>query len=113
MKGKLIALMIVLCLVFSVGFAYAKPCEPTTFSNVPPDTFACMKTKLQNYGIYVPPGNNGELSGKGIAASFLWDGSHSLTIQIKEKPFFVSCGTATNEISKFVDECQVSPQSMK
>jgi hypothetical protein len=108
MKMKLMIFLLVLCLVFAVGFAQAKGCEPTSFSNVPPDTFACMKTKLQNYGFYIPPGHNGELSGKGIAGSFSWDGNSILTIKIKHKPFFVSCGTAANEIKKFVDECQVS-----
>ncbi len=108
MNMKLIAALLVLFLAFSVGFAYAKPCETTTFSNVSPDTFACMKTKLHNYGIDVPPGYNGELSGKGIVARFVYDGTSSLTIQIKDKPFFVSCGTADNEIGKFVKECQGS-----
>ena len=85
-----------------------KGCEPTTFSNVPPGTFECMKTKLQDYGIYVPPGDSGELSGKGVAATFLWDGKSNLTIQITEKPAIVSCETAAKEITKFVEECQVS-----
>jgi hypothetical protein len=108
MKRKFMVFLLVICLAFSVGFAHAKPCEPTTFSNVPPDTFECMKKKLQDYGIYVPPGNDGELSGKGIAARFLWDGESTLTIQITEKPIFVSCGTADNEIKKFVNECHGS-----
>jgi hypothetical protein len=108
MKGKLIAFLLVLCLAFSIGFAHAKPCEPITYSGVTPDTFACMKTKLQNYGIYVPPGYNGELSGKGVAARFVYDGTSSLTIQITDKPRVVSCDTAAKEIGKFVQECQGS-----
>jgi hypothetical protein len=108
MKRKFMVFLLVICLAFSVGFAHAKPCEPTTFSNVPPDTFECMKKKLQDYGIYVPPGNDGELSGKGVAASFLWDEKSNLTIQIKEKPLPVSCELAAREIKKFVEECQGS-----
>jgi hypothetical protein len=108
MKRKLIAVLLVLCLAFSIGLAQAKKCEPTTFSNVPSPTFDCMKKKLQDYGIYVPPGNNGELSGKGVAASFLWDEKSNLTIQIKEKPLPVSCELAAREIKKFVEECQGS-----
>lgn len=107
MNRKLIASLIVLCLAFSVGFAHAKPCEPKTFSNVSPATFECMKKKLQDYGIDVPQGYNGDLSGKGIAARFLYDGTSNLTIQIKDKPVFVSCETAANEITKFVGQCQV------
>ncbi len=108
MKKKLVASLLLLCLAFSVGFANAKNCEPTTFSNVPHDTFECMKKKLQDYGMYVPPGNNRELSGKGIAAHFIWDEKSNLTIVVTKKPFFVSCGTADNEIKKFVDECHGS-----
>jgi hypothetical protein len=107
MKKKLIASLLVLCLAFSVGFAHAKSCEPTTFSNVPPATFECMKKKLQDYGIYVPPGSSGELSGKGVAALFMWDEKSNLTIQITGKPAIVSCETAAKEITKFVGECQV------
>ncbi len=42
--------------------------------------------KASGYGIYVPPGNRGELSGKGIAADFEWDGKSNLTITITENP---------------------------
>ena len=41
-----------------------------------------MKKKLQDYGIDVPQGYDGEFSGKGIAARFLYDGTSNLTIQI-------------------------------
>jgi hypothetical protein len=97
-----------LCLVLAVGFAQAKSCDMTTFSNVPPSTFECMKTKLQGYGISVPQGNSGELSGHGIVGNFAWDGESKLTLQITKKPFFVSCQTADSEIGKFVKECQDS-----
>ncbi|MGB9926808.1 MAG: hypothetical protein ACPK85_00225 [Methanosarcina sp.] len=64
-----------------------------------------MKKKLQNYGIGVPPGNRGELSGKGITASFEWDGKSNLTIIITEKPFLLSCEIAAQKIRGFVKEC--------
>ena len=108
MNSKLKISLLILCLVFTVGFAQAKACDTTTFSNVQPDTFACMKTKLQGYGISVPPGNSGVLSGHGIVGNFIWDGESKLTVQITQKPFFVSCGTADSEIEKFVKECQGS-----
>ena len=70
MKRKLIASLLVLCLAFSVGFAHAKPCEPTTFSNVSPATFECMKKKLQDYGIDVPPGTMENFLAKGLLRVF-------------------------------------------
>jgi len=107
---KLIVSLLMLCLVFSLGSAQAQigrnSCEPVTVPNVAPDTFECMKKKLQDYGINVPPGNKGELSGKGITGSFEWDGKSNLTLIITKKPFIVSCETADREIIKFVDECK-------
>ncbi|KKG16602.1 hypothetical protein EO98_08080 [Methanosarcina sp. 2.H.T.1A.6] len=83
-------------------------CKPIKFQNVPPDVFKCMKKKLQDYDIHVPPGNRGELSGKGVTADFEWDGTSSLTITITEKPFIVSCDTAARKIKAFVKECHGS-----
>ena len=68
MKRKLIAYLMVLCLIFPVGLAYAQfggnSCGPVTYSGVTPDTFECMKHELKNYGINVSPGKSGELSGE-------------------------------------------------
>jgi hypothetical protein len=83
-------------------------CRPIKFRDVSPDTFNCMKKKLQNAGIHVPPGNRGELSGKGITADFEWDGQSNLTITITEKPFIVSCEVAAMKIKQFVRQCHGS-----
>ena len=111
MKIKLMVSLLLICLVFSLGLAQAQQneeisCKPIKFVNVTSDAFECMKTKLQNYGINVPPGNKGELSGKGITGSFEWDGKSELTLIIKEKPFSVSCETADERLILFVDECK-------
>lgn len=83
-------------------------CRPITFRNVSPDTFKCMKKKLQETGITVPSGNRGELSGSGIVADFEWDGQSNLKITIKEKPFIVSCEVAAMKIKQFVRQCHGS-----
>jgi hypothetical protein len=106
MKKKLVVSLLVLCLAFFAGFANAKKCEPITFSNVSNNTFECMKSKLQNYGIYVPPGNEGELSEKGVSANFMWDGESNLNVGVTEIPLFVRCETASNELNNFVEGCQ-------
>ena len=77
-----------------------------TYSGVTPDLFDCMKQELRANGIYIPPGESGELSGNGITADFKWDGESILTIRVKEKPFFVSCRTIANEIRQFAQGCQ-------
>jgi hypothetical protein len=110
MKIKINVFLLVLCLVFSVGFAQAQACELLTFHNVPLDTFECMKNQLISHGIDIPPGNSGELSGHGITAHFSWDGESKLTIQITNKPRLISCGRADNEIGQFVQECQISKE---
>jgi hypothetical protein len=110
MKMKLIVSLLMMCLVFSLGVAQAQngenSCKPINFVNVTPDAFECMKKQLQDYGIVVPPGNEGTLSGEGVTGSFKWDGKSFLTITIKEKPLFVSCDTADKRITTFVDECK-------
>jgi len=110
MKMKMIVSLLLICLVFSLGLAQAQneknSCKPITFLNATPDAFECMKKKLQDYGIDVPPGNEGELSGKGVTGSFEWDGKSILTITIKKKPFGVSCETADKMLIRFVDECK-------
>ncbi|MDD4681479.1 MAG: hypothetical protein PHP79_11495 [Clostridia bacterium] len=83
-------------------------CRPITFRNVPPDTFNCMKKKLQEAGIHIQPGYRGELSGKGVTADFEWDGQSKLTITITEKPFIVSCEFAAQKIKGFVRDCHGS-----
>jgi len=108
MKRIFIVTLLVLFLASSAGFAFAMDCEPTTYSNVTPSTFDCMKQKLQDNGINVPPGYDGELSDHGISAHFIYDGESKLTIQITKKPSIVTCRTAANEIGKFVKLCQGS-----
>lgn len=108
MKNKLVISLLVLCLTFSVGFTNAQKCAPMTYTNVSNSTFECMKSKLQNYGIYVPQGNEGELSKKGVTANFMWDEKSNLTVGVTELPFFVKCETASNELDNFVKGCQSS-----
>ena len=78
MKIKLVFFLLVLFLVFSAGFAQVQlggsGCMPIKLVNVTPDRFECMKERLQDPGITVPPGNEGELSGQGFTAEFEWDG---------------------------------------
>ncbi|MDR7666917.1 hypothetical protein RG963_14240 [Methanosarcina sp. Z-7115] len=109
MKSKSRACLLVLCLTFSVGLTQAQfgggGCESVTYSGVTPDRFECMNQGLQEYGIYVPSGESGELSGNGIAADFEWDGESILTITVTEKPFFVGCGTIHDRIRQFAQEC--------
>jgi hypothetical protein len=110
MKRKLIAYLTVLFLIFSIGLAQAQfgggSCKSVTYSGVTPDLFECMKQNLLDYGVSVPPGQSGELSGNGVTADFKWDGKSILTIKVKEKPFFVSCKTINDEIRQFAQDCQ-------
>jgi hypothetical protein len=110
MKKILIVYLLVLCSIYSVGLAQAQSggggCGPVTYSGITPDRFECMKQDLQDYGIYVPPGESGELYGNGIAAGFEWDRESKLTITVTEKPFFVGCGTITDRIRQFAQVCE-------
>lgn len=80
-------------------------CNPVTLQNVTPNVFNCMKQKLEAAGLKVPYGNSGELSGHGVVADFSWDGESNLTITVKDKPFFITCGAAAEKIQDFVRQC--------
>lgn len=80
-------------------------CNPITFHNVTPSVFACMKNKLTEAGIPVPPGNEGDMQGQGVKAHFKWDGVANLTITVTDKPWIVSCGTVIGKIQDFVHSC--------
>jgi hypothetical protein len=79
-------------------------CDPVTFHNVNQSAFDCMKKKLSDAGIAVPPGSSGRMSGQGVTADFSWDGSN-LMIHIVDKPWIVSCGTVIGKINDFVRSC--------
>ena len=110
MRVKLIFSLLVACLVLSLGVAQAQSeensCKSIKFLKVTPKSFECMKKKLQDYGINVPPGNRGELSGQGVTADFEWDGRSVLTITVKEKPNFITCDAADEKLIMFVDKCK-------
>jgi hypothetical protein len=49
-----------------------------------------MKTRLQDYGIYAPPGDSGELSDKGITGTFLYDGESPFLLSKLQKSLLLS-----------------------
>jgi hypothetical protein len=83
-------------------------CNPVTYDNVTPDVFECMKKKLKDAGIYVSPGNDGDIEGSGVKAHFEWNGKSNLKITIKSKPFILSCGYVIGKIEDFLHKCQGS-----
>ena len=80
-------------------------CDKVSYHGVTPKVFDCMKNKLESYGIHVPPGHSGEMSGKGVTAQYSWDGESTLDVTITDKPWYASCGAVTGKIHDFVDEC--------
>jgi len=83
-------------------------CNPVTYHNVTPDVFKCMKKKLKDAGIHIPPENSGDMEGDGVKAHFEWDGKSNLKITIKSKPIILSCGYVIEKISGFLHECHGS-----
>ncbi|MCX9084333.1 MAG: hypothetical protein OIN87_05985 [Candidatus Methanoperedens sp.] len=80
-------------------------CQPINYNNVTPEVFACMKKKLGDAGINVPPGNSGEMQGSGVKAHFEWDGRSNLKIIVTDKPFIVRCGYVLSKITDLVQKC--------
>ncbi len=81
-------------------------CSSVTYHGVTSGVFNCLKKKMEEGGIHVPPGNSGELSGHGVVADFSWnEQAATLKITVKKLPWYVSCGTATGRIHDQVKSC--------
>lgn len=76
-----------------------------TYQNVSPEVFNCMKQKLAAVGVQIPQGNEGDIEGHGVKVHFKWDGMSSLTLSVKDKPWYISQETITGKIHGFVLEC--------
>ena len=68
-------------------------CNMVSYHGVASDVFKCMKNELESYGIHVPSGNSGEMSGKGVTAKYSWDGK----IRLLTSPLQTSLGTPATE----------------
>jgi hypothetical protein len=67
-------------------------CEPITIEGVSQATMTELQRKIQGFGLKLPPGNSGTISGKGVSASFNYDpAAQTLEVTVLEKPFFVTC----------------------
>jgi hypothetical protein len=81
-------------------------CSKVVYHGVTSSVFNCLKKKLEDGGIHVPPGDSGELSGHGITAKFNWDEkAATLSITITDKPWIYPCGTITGKIHDNVKAC--------
>ena len=77
-------------------------CDPITFRNVNSNVFDSMKQKLEDYGIHVPSGNEGEMEGHGVKGRYIWDGTDNLTLTITDKPFIIPCEMIIGKLEEFV-----------
>ena len=80
-------------------------CDSVTYHNVTQNVFDCLKKKLENAGIKVPAGNEGEIEGYGVKGHFKWDGATNLTITITSKPLILPCGTIMGKLNDTVHDC--------
>lgn len=104
MNMKTKASLLMISLVLTIGIVSAQNSEPQTFSRVTPAVFNSIKTSVQNYGVYVPSGDSGEISYMGVSASFIWDGESNLTIQFTNLPNFIDSDTANAKLDNFINQ---------
>jgi len=95
--------LLIISLVLTIGLVSAQNYEPQTFSKVTPAVFDSIKMSIQNYGIYVPSGNSGEISYMGVSAYFTWDGESNLIIQFTNLPLFIDSDTANDKLDNLVN----------
>lgn len=104
MNMKTKASLLIISLVLTIGLVSAQNYEPQTFSKVTPAVFDSIKMFTQNYGIYIPSGNSGEVSYMGVSSYFTWDGESNLTIQFTNLPLFIPSDTANAKLDHFVNQ---------
>ncbi len=81
-------------------------CSKVTFHGVNTKVFECLKAELERGGIAVPNGNSGTISGHGIKADFEYNArADTLSIQVTDKPFLVTCGYITGRIHGSIEKC--------
>ena len=84
-------------------------CNAVTYHGINQKVFDCLKKKLADVHINVPPGNEGDIEGDTpvgkIKGHFKWDGVSNLTVQITEKPWIVSCGKIIGTLHDAVHDC--------
>ena len=80
-------------------------CDSVTYHNVTQNVFNCLKKKLENAGIKVPAGNEGEIEGYGVKGNFKWDGTANITVTVTDKPLILPCGTIMGILNDAVHAC--------
>ena len=63
-----------------------------------------LKAKLKEEGISTPSGSSGTLEGKGVKATFHWDGKNLLVIDVTKKPIIASKNMIIDRITGFITE---------
>lgn len=104
MNMKTKASLLMISLVLTIGIVSAQNYQPQKFTNVTPAVFNSIKTYVQDYGVYVPSGDSGEISYMGVSASFTWDGESNLTIQFTNLPYFIDDDTANAKLDNFINQ---------
>ncbi len=79
-------------------------CDPITYHGVTQDVFNSLKKKLENSGVKVPVGNEGDIEGYGVKGHFKWDGMANLTVTVTDKPLILPCGMITGKLNDAVHD---------
>jgi len=78
--------------------------EPIHFEGINSEIFMNMKDTLSQFGISVPEGNEGFLSGEGFSGVFKWNSEkETLTLELISKPWFISYDTVKSVLCNVIN----------
>jgi hypothetical protein len=80
-------------------------CSPMSFQGITPEIFQKIQKELEGKG-FVLPGNQGTVKGPfGIIIEYKWDSeSMSLTTQVTDKSFLVSCKQIQDQLESAIQK---------
>ena len=81
-------------------------CPTATFTGVSAQVIDCLRGRLEEQGLKVPPGNSGTISGRIATLEFeLDEESATLTVTVTDKPWILPCEAIMGRMRVAVAAC--------
>lgn len=81
-------------------------CPTATFTEVSVQVIDKLRSRLEDEGLKVPPGNSGTITGRVATLEFEWnEESATLTVTVTDKPWILPCEAIMGRMRVAVAAC--------
>ena len=81
-------------------------CPTATFTEISREVIECLRRKLEEQGLEVPPGNAGTIKGRVATLEVEWtEETASLTVTVTDKPWLLPCEAIMGRMRVAVAGC--------